>query len=154
MVNIATINDLDGILELLKQVNLVHHNIRPDLFKIGTKYNKSDLESILKDDTKRIFVYKDNNNILGHAFINILEETNMNLFEPHKTIYIDDICVDEFNRGKHVGKALYEYVLKFAKDINAYNITLNVWTGNDNAYKFYESLGFKEYKKGMEIIIQ
>ena len=154
MVCVASVCDLDGILELLKQVNLVHHNIRPDLFKIGTKYNKNDLVSILKDDTKRIFVYKENDKVLGHAFINILEETNMNLFEPHKTIYIDDICVDENNRGKHVGKALYEYVLKFAKDINAYNITLNVWTGNDNAYKFYESLGFKEYKKGMEIIIK
>ena len=120
MVCVASDCDLDGILELLKQVNLVHHNIRPDLFKIGTKYNKNDLVSILKDDTKRIFVYKENDKVLGHAFINILEETNMNLFEPHKTIYIDDICVDENNRGKHVGKALYEYVLKFGSSIESY----------------------------------
>ncbi len=154
MVKFAEEKDLDGILELLKQVNLVHQKIRPDLFKIGTKYTKEDLKLILKDESKKIFVYVDNNKVLGHAFINILEETNANLFHIHKTIYIDDICVDENARGKHVGKSLYEAVLKYAKELGCYNITLNVWAGNDSAYKFYEKLGFKEYKKAMEVIIK
>ena len=33
-----------------------------------------------------------------------------------KTLYLDDLCVDEACRGKHVGKALYERVLAFAKE--------------------------------------
>lgn len=155
MVRFASEDDLDEIIELLKEVNLVHHNLRPDLFKIGVKYTKEDLIKILEDENKKIFVYLDDDNkVLGHAFINILEETNTNLFEIHKTVYIDDICVDEEVRGRHIGHALYDNVLNYAKSINAYNITLNVWTGNDSAYNFYEKLGFKEYKKGMEVIIK
>ena len=45
----------------------------------------------------------------------------------------DDICVDEHARGKHVGKALYEYVREYARFIGCNNITINVWEGNDAA---------------------
>ena len=70
-----------------------------------------------------------------------------------KTLYIDDICVDENARGKHIGKTLYEYVLSYAKENDYYNITLNVWTCNPGAMKFYESLGFLPQKIGMEMIL-
>jgi GNAT superfamily N-acetyltransferase len=33
--------------------------------------------------------------------------------------------------GKHIGKALYEFVRGYAKSIGCYNITLNVWEGNE-----------------------
>ena len=36
----ANINHIDDILKLLKEVSHVHHLIRPDIFKEGTKYNK------------------------------------------------------------------------------------------------------------------
>ena len=68
-----------------------------------------------------------------------------------KTLYIDDICVDETARGKHVGKALYEYVRDYAKSIGCNNITLNVWEGNEAAISFYKSMGMKVQKTGMEI---
>ena len=47
----------------------------------------------------------------------------------HDTLYIDDICVDEKARGRHVGKALYEYVRDYAQSIGCNNVTLNVWDG-------------------------
>ena len=33
----AETKDINAILNLLKQVNLIHHNGRPDIFNIGTK---------------------------------------------------------------------------------------------------------------------
>ena len=69
------------------------------------------------------------------------------------TLYIDDICVDEATRGKHIGKALYEYVRDYAKSIGCYNITLNVWEGNDAAYSFYKHMGMQVQKTGMETIL-
>ena len=71
-----------------------------------------------------------------------------------KTLYIDDLCVNENYRGKHIGKSIYEYVSDYAKKNGFYNITLNVWVGNDNAIKFYESLGMKPQKIGMEKILK
>lgn len=70
-----------------------------------------------------------------------------------KTLYIDDLCVDERARGGHIGTHLYEYVLDFARQQGYYNVTLNVWADNVNARKFYEKIGLRVQKIGMEKIL-
>ena len=147
----ANKEDIQRIIELLHQVNMVHHVIRPDLFKPHTtKYNKQELETMLDDDSKPIFVF-DDEMVLGYAFCQVSEIKNDQLLEDIKTLYIDDICVDENARGKHVGKALYEYVHDYAKSIGCNNITLNVWEGNEPALRFYRSMGMQVQKTTMEI---
>lgn len=153
MIRKAETKDIKGIIDLLYQVDAVHHGIRPDLFKGNTpKYDEKALEAILSDGSKPIFVF-DEGKILGHAFCQITEIKNHRLLQDIKTLYIDDICVDEATRGKHIGKALYEYVRDYAKSIGCYNITLNVWEGNDSAYSFYKNMGMKIQKTGMETIL-
>ena len=153
MIRKAEKKDIPGLINLLYQVDAVHNGIRPDLFKGNTaKYNEQELEEILKDDSKPIFVY-DDGKISGHAFCQISEVRNHRLLQDAKTLYIDDICVDEQSRGRHIGKALYEYVRDYAKSIGCHNITLNVWEGNDSAYNFYKSMGMYIQKTGMETIL-
>ncbi len=154
MVRKADTTDIGRIIDLLRQVDMVHHEIRPDLFKPDTtKYSEQELEALLRDDSKPIFVY-DDGQVLGHAFCQITEVRNHVLLQDIKTLYIDDICVDETARGKHVGKALYEYVREYAKSVGCYNITLNVWEGNGPALSFYRSMGMKVQKTGMEVVLQ
>jgi len=149
----ANKGDILRIIELLHQVNMVHHVIRPDLFKPHTtKYNEQELEAMLDDDSKPIFVY-DEGTVLGYAFCQVTEVKDNQLLENIKTLYIDDICVDEEARGKHVGKALYEYVRDYAKSIGCNNITLNVWEGNEPALRFYQNMGMQVQKTTMEIIL-
>jgi ribosomal protein S18 acetylase RimI-like enzyme len=149
----ANKTDIPGIIELLHQVNMVHHVLRPDLFKPNTtKYDEQELEDLLCDDSKPIFVFEDGK-ILGHAFCMITEVRDNKLLQDIKTLYIDDICVDEKARGKHVGKALYEHVLAYARSIGCNNITLNVWDGNDPALCFYRNMGMKIQKTTMEILL-
>ena len=151
MVRRADKNDISRIIQLLHQVDMVHHEIRPDLFKPNTtKYNEQELETLLSDDSKPIFVFEDGD-VLGHAFCMITEARNDKLLQDIKTLYIDDICVDEKARGNHVGKALYEYVRDYAKSIGCNHITLNVWEGNDPALSFYRNMGMKVQKTTMEI---
>jgi ribosomal protein S18 acetylase RimI-like enzyme len=78
---------------------------------------------------------------------------NNNILTDVKTLYIGDLCVDETLRGQHVGKKLYDYVLAFAKENGFYNVTLNVWSCNEGAMKFYEKCGLKPQKVGMEVIL-
>ena len=153
MIRKAAKEDIQRIIELLHQVNMVHHVIRPDLFKPHTtKYNEQELEAMLDEDSKPIFVF-DDGMVLGYAFCQVSEVKNNQLLEDIKTLYIDDICVDENARGKHVGKALYEYVLDYAKSIDCNNITLNVWEGNEAAQRFYRNMGMQVQKTTMEIIL-
>ena len=151
MIRKATTEDIKALTKLLYQADAVHNGIRPDLFKSDTpKYNEQELEAIINDSTKPIFVY-DDGEVVGHAFCQITEVKNHRLLQDIKTLYIDDICVDESARGKHIGKALFEYVRDYAKSIGCYNITLNVWEGNDPAMAFYKNMGMKVQKTGMEI---
>ena len=153
MVRSANRNDIGRMIELLHQVNMVHHAIRPDLFKPSTtKYDEQELEVLLNDDSKPIFVY-DDGGVLGYAFCQISEIKDNILLQDIKTLYIDDICVDENARGRHVGKALYEFVRDYAKSIGCNNITLNVWEGNDAAYSFYQNMGMQVQKTTMEVIL-
>lgn len=154
MIRRASVNDIKQIINLLHQVNMVHHIIRPDLFKPHTtKYNEQDLSKMLDNDNKPIFVF-DDGGVLGYAFCQISEVQNDILLQDTKTMYIDDICVDENARGKHVGKALFEYVRDYAQTIGCHNITLNVWTGNDAAQSFYKNMGMQVQKTTMELVFK
>jgi ribosomal protein S18 acetylase RimI-like enzyme len=153
MIRKASKGDIKRILELLHQVNMVHHVIRPDLFKPHTtKYNEHELDSMLSDNNKPIFVY-DDGEVLGYAFCQISEVKDHLLLQDIKTLYIDDICVDENVRGKHIGKSLYDYVRDYALSIGCNNITLNVWEGNDAAICFYRNMGMQVQKTTMEVIL-
>ncbi len=150
----ASGNDLDAINRLLCQVLMVHHNGRPDIFKSGTKkYTDEELLGIIADDTRPIFVAMDENEVVGYAFCIYQQHKDNNILTDIKTLYIDDLCVDETCRGKSIGKALYEYVLDFAKEQGFYNVTLNVWSCNEDALRFYEKMGLKPQKIGMEKIL-
>ena len=153
MIRKASNKDIQRIIELLHQVNMVHHVIRPDLFKPHTtKYNEQELEAMFNDDSKPVFVY-DDGEVQGYAFCQTTEVKDNLLLEDNKSLYIDDICVDEKARGKHVGKALYEYVRDYARSIGCHNITLNVWEGNNPAISFYQNMGMQKQKTTMEIIL-
>ena len=155
MIRLAKIDDISDILNLLEEIREVHHKLRPDLFKEkGYKYNSEELKLIINNPNTPIFVYDDNNKVIGYAMTNITTYENHNVIHDMKTLYIDDLCVERIYRGKNIGHQLYDYVLNYANQIGCHNITLNVWTGNDNAIRFYESLGLKPQKICMEKIIK
>ncbi len=147
--------DIARISELLYQVDEIHHNGRPDLFKLGTKYDATQLGEIIADGSTPVFVaVNENDEVLGYAFCIIQRREADNVLTDVKTLYIDDLCVDEKLRGEHVGTELLNYVFDYAKQIDCYNVTLNVWNLNDAAYKFYAHHGMLPLKTYMEKIIK
>ena len=148
-------DDIPRLLELLLQVDMVHHSGRPDIFKgPATKYDKESLAAILSRDDAPVFVCTDANGyILGHAFCRHKQIIGDPVLTDIKTLYVDDICVDEAYRGQGVGKTLFLYVKKYAKEQRFYNLTLNVWSCNPQALRFYEKMGLKPQKIGMETIL-
>ena len=147
--------DIPRLLALLTQVDMVHHGGRPDLFRgPATKYTELELRELLKDGRRPIFVWTDENDtVMGYAFCIFQQHVGHNILTDVKTLYIDDLCVDEKQRGTGIGKALYSHVLSFARENGCYNVTLNVWAGNDSALKFYQHQGLTMQKYGMEVIL-
>ena len=153
MIRKATDTDIPRILELLHQVNMVHYLIRPDLFKPDTtKYTGQELRTMLGEKSTPVFVC-DDGEVRGYAFCQVKEVKGGDiLLQSIKTLYVDDICVDEKARGNHIGKALFDYVREYASAIGCHNITLNVWEGNGPALCFYRNMGMQVQKTTMEII--
>ena len=151
----ANASDLPGLNRLLEQVLMVHHNGRPDLFKSGAKkYTDEELLTLLADESRQVFAaVDDSGTMLGYCFCIFQQHLNNNILTDIRTLYIDDLCVDENCRGQHIGSKLYAFVLDFARQSGCYNVTLNVWSCNKSALAFYEKLGLKSQKVGMETIL-
>ena len=142
----ARTEDIPSILELLLQVDMVHHNGRPDLFK--------ELGTIIENEKTPLFVCVDEENtVLAHMFCIVKQELNDSVITDIKTLYIDDICVDEKARGLGVGRTMFLFLKGYAKEEGFYNITLNVWCCNPDAMKFYEAMGMEPQKIGMEMLL-
>ena len=154
-VRMAEEKDIERIHSLLSQVAMVHHKGRPDLFKYGErKYTDEELREILRDEKRPILAAVDEEDRLqGYAFCVLQQYENHNIMTDIKTLYIDDLCVDENMRGTHIGTMLYHAALDLARERGCYNVTLNVWSCNESAMKFYRSCGLKEQKVGMEVIL-
>lgn len=147
--------DVDAILRLLHQVLDIHAQLRPDLFRAGTtKYSREELIEKLKEEKQPIYVaIGEQEEVLGYLLCVIKEAEASSNTVPNKSFYIDDLCVDETVRGMQVGRRLFEYLKEEAKKEGCYEITLNVWEGNDNARSFYEKMGMRVQKTTMEYII-
>ena len=154
MIRRAEKKDIGRLDDLLFQVQALHAQGRPDIFKQGRKkYTDEDLEAILADDGKPVFVYEREGRVLGYAFcVYQITEENSQVY-GRKTLYIDDLCVDEGERGKQIGRELYRHVLKEAEENGCNSVTLNVWDINPGAQKFYERMGMKPLKTMMETVL-
>lgn len=147
--------DIGRINDLLYQVCMIHYKGRPDLFKTGTKkYSEQQLIEILNDEKTPVFAaVDDDDNLMGYAFCFFKEVKGDNILTDTKSLYIDDLCVDERLRAKGIGRALYLAVKEFARENGCYNLTLNVWSCNLPAHEFYVRCGLKPQKTVMEEIL-
>lgn len=154
----AALCDLPGVARLLEQVLDIHHEGRPDIFRAHTrKYSDDELAHIFDDDSRPVFVAVDEHasagEVLGYAFCIHQQHVDDNVLTDIRTLYIDDLCVSEEARGRHIGSALYRHVIDYARETECYNVTLNVWACNESARRFYERMGLAPQKIGMEVVL-
>ena len=151
----AEIADIPHILRLLRQVCNVHQDIRPEIFRRdGVKYTENDLKALLTDENRPVWCAVEGENFLGYCFCQWEEYQGSTVMIDRRELYIDDLCVDEVCRGQGVATALYRHVTAAAKAAGAAFITLNVWTGNDSAMRFYEKMGMKPRKITMDMALE
>ena len=147
-------SDIPEIARLLYQVHDLHATGRPDLFKKGMrKYDDARLAEILGEADRPVFVCAEGERLLGYAFC-VIKTENDPSHMPIKTLYLDDLCVDGTARRRGVGKTLYDRVCAYAVEIGCHNLTLNVWACNPGALRFYEKMGMKVQKFGMETLLE
>ena len=109
---------------------------------------------MVKNKEKPIYVAVNEADVcVGYAFCQLQKKPFSNNMVQFKTLFIDDLCVDQQARGQHIGESLFEHVKEEARKMNCYEVTLNVWSGNTSAEKFYEKMGMKTKERQMEYIL-
>ena len=153
-IRLAQSKDIPAMIALLRQVGQVHHEGRPDIFRAGAqKYGASQVLAMLDSPKTPIFVAAEDNKVLGYGFCKVKIQENDPVMTDRTELYIDDLCVDENCRGRHIGTAIYNEILRYAKMRGCYNVTLNVWSFNHGAMEFYKSLGMQPQRVFMETIL-
>lgn len=147
--------DADGIIRLLKQVLELHASLRPDIFVSGTtKYTRDEVVALINDGGRRSFVAEDENGeVAGYALCVVKEQPRAENMVKFRSLFVDDLCVDQDERGKRIGTLLFDRVKKEARELGCYEITLAVWEGNDGARRFYDKMGMRPKETMMEFIL-
>ena len=148
--------DIDAVHRLLRQVLELHAALRPDLFVSGeAKYDKDVLRHVFADDNRPVYVAVDEDDtVAGYAFCALQQRPDAAYIRPGRSLYVDDLCVDESLRGQGVGKLLFDHVVAEAARMGCTDITLNVWQGNEAARAFYDKLGMTVRETKLEYKLQ
>lgn len=150
----AVQSDIPAIQSLLLQVEKIHCDGRPDIFKDGgVKFTNEQLAQLLCDPTRPIFCAVNDGQVVGYVFCIITEIKGDPMLRDAKTLHIEDVCVDESCRGGGVGSLLIEYVKTYARENDFTRIDLDVWEFNDRAREFYEKHGFSVQKRRMDLVL-
>ena len=150
--------DYEVIGQLLVGLLVQHQSGRPDLFEPQNdgsgKYSREEFEAELADDRTVIFTACADESVIGYIVCKLLTVRKNPVLKNVKTLYIDDLCVDESARGTGAGRKLMEAAEVYARETGCHNITLNVWEFNGNAKAFYEHLGYGTQRREMEKVLK
>ncbi len=153
-VRFAKEDELDRINELRKQVNDLHVEGKPDVFKPGFCGELRDFINVIWNDPEQeIVVAVADGIVCGFAIIHHINKPENPFMKERDFLDIDEFCVDEAYRRKGVATDLIAFIKEYAKKKGFHRIELNMWEFNQGALAFYESVGFETYRRYMEIML-
>ena len=151
MVRFAEEKDLDEINELRKQVNDIHVEGRPDVFKAGFGTEIRDfVKIIMNGENSDIIVAEHNGIICGMACVDYVNKPESPYSKARSFYHVQEIAVDANYRRQGVAKELLEFMIEDAKKRKLGKIELDVWEFNDSAIEFYQAVGFRPTRRWME----
>ena len=154
IVRFAKESELDRVNELRKQVNDIHVEGKPDVFKPGFGDELRDFVNVIWNDPEQeIVVAEDDGVICGFAVLHHINKPENPFMKERDFIDIDEFCVDKDHRRKGAASAMVSFIKEFAKEKGFSRIELNMWEFNQDALAFYEAAGFKTFRRYMEMMI-
>lgn len=153
-IRFAEENELDRINDLRKQVNDVHVEGKPEVFKPGFGEELKDFIKVIWNDPEQsIVVAESEGDICGFAVLHHINKPENPFMYERDFLDIDEFCVEKDHRRQGVASALIEFIKTYAKDQGYKRIELNMWEFNQDALAFYEAAGFETFRRYMEMFI-
>ncbi len=139
MIRDMKLEDYDAVDTLMQQLHKIHVNGRPDLYvEMEHPYSKEELTEKIYNKEVITLAAEEENRIVGLCIVVIRHRSGM---VNMKTAYVDDLVVDQSYQHRGIAKSLFQKAEERAKALGAERMDLTVWSFNENALKFYQSIG-------------
>lgn len=147
----ASIADYDGVEKIMKQVQELHVNLRPDIYQpidVVLPYQ----EFCKAVEQRTLIVAEQNEDVVGVlSYVHRHIESDKQV--TRDVMFIDCMAVDEQLRGRGIGRKLFEFAKNILRKESFDGLELQVNARNQSARRFYENYGFKEKSINMELFL-
>ena len=147
----ATKDDHDVLFELFSEIQTMHYETRPDIFKPAKrdKYFNDYFDRVLESENHHLIIGMDDDKPFGYIYY-VINHLPQNIYRPKKQIiYINHILVKKSYQGKGFGQALINHVRDIAQKEKIKEIGLDVWVFNERAIRFFKKQGFSAHNQIM-----
>ena len=152
LIRYAEYGELEQVNQLRKQVNDLHIQGRPDIFRPGfSPQLQQQVYAAFEDKNEAVIVAKLGNQIVGFAVLKYIQRPETLYQKERRFCELEEFGVDEAHRRRHIASKLIAFIQAEAGKNGFPKIELNMWAFNESALLFYEAIGFKTYRRYMEL---
>jgi len=155
MIRLAKEEELMQVNLLRKQVHELHYNGREDIFKSdGWEDIKDIIEVRFASEESNVIVACLEQEIVGFAIVQYIHKPESPFQRARDFCHIEEFGVDKDHRRRGIATQLTAFIKKDALDRGFSKVELNMWEFNESALRFYESVGFRTYRRDLEIFME
>jgi len=141
----ATAADAPDIARLALEVQAVHVDGHPELFKPGGAERADVIAARMSDPGHHYWIATIDGHAVGYANARVADEPESVWRYAARTMVLDQMGVSIGHRSRGVGSALWDAVREAATTERVERVILNVWAFNRAARRFYARIGFQPY---------
>jgi ribosomal protein S18 acetylase RimI-like enzyme len=147
----ATIDDFDGICEVLEEVDVLHCQALPHIFRTTEKpvRSKAYISERTVGGNEAFWVAENGNRIMGVLHISIEEAPDLPIIVPRRYGKIHTLAVRQDYRRLGIGRSLMKKAHDWAMEKGITQLELTVWEFNKGAIAFYEEFGYSTESRRM-----
>ena len=151
MIRLGKVEDIEQVNKIRKQVNDLHVEGEPKIFKGFVKEIADYINEFINADDKQLLVCEVDGIICGYAMLEFaIKPETVYRFEQ-RFVDVHELGVLIGQQSKGYGKMLIDKIEQIAKQQGYPRIELNMWSFNKNALKFYERVGFETYRRYLRL---
>lgn len=152
IIRFAKESELVRVNELRKQVNDLHVEGKSEIFRAGFNDELRDfIYKIWKDPEQKIVVAELNGVVCGFAVLHHIHRPENPFMLERDFMDVDEFCVDKEYRRQGIATKMMSFIRNYTKEKEIKRLELNMWEFNQDALAFYEAVGFKTYRRYMEM---
>lgn len=150
-IRFAEEKDYNQVEKIMKQVQKMHTEWRPDIYKNVEILLPLDMYMDYVNNRELIIATLDSGDVVG-ILIYFTRNISGGPMVDRKVMFIDSMGVDEHYRGQGIGRELFAFVQNICEEQDYDGLELQVNAKNIAAKKMYEKYGFTEKSVNMELL--